>query len=251
MQRLRRRIHVSPATAIATIALVFAMTGGAYAAKHYLITSTKQISPKVLKALKGASGKNGAPGLAGLAGAQGTQGPQGAAGARGEPGGKGEQGEKGAKGDPGTTGFTETLPKGKTEQGVWATSGNGGTGSGAISFVIPLASAPATSYVNANGKELTGTGEQTPAVCTGSAANPTAPEGVLCVYAHPGREGNISTETATNEFFHGGWKWGVSVDNGATTSPDTATPFGAEVFVLSEKLETPFNVEGTWAVTAE
>jgi hypothetical protein len=28
-----------------TIALVFAMSGGAYAANHFLITSTKQISP--------------------------------------------------------------------------------------------------------------------------------------------------------------------------------------------------------------
>jgi hypothetical protein len=40
-QGLRRRI--TPSMLISTLALVFAMTGGAYAAKHYLITSMKQI----------------------------------------------------------------------------------------------------------------------------------------------------------------------------------------------------------------
>ena len=40
-ERVRRR--VSYANVAATLALVFAMTGGAYAAKQYVITSTKQI----------------------------------------------------------------------------------------------------------------------------------------------------------------------------------------------------------------
>ena len=38
---------------IATLALVVATSGGTLAATHYLITSTTQISPKVLKALEG------------------------------------------------------------------------------------------------------------------------------------------------------------------------------------------------------
>ncbi|MFI4990826.1 MAG: hypothetical protein ACHQHO_07930 [Solirubrobacterales bacterium] len=37
------------ANVVATLALVFAMSGGALAAKHYLLSSPKQISPKVLK----------------------------------------------------------------------------------------------------------------------------------------------------------------------------------------------------------
>jgi len=42
---MRKRMRVSPTTMIATLALVLAMTGGAYAASRYVITSTKQISP--------------------------------------------------------------------------------------------------------------------------------------------------------------------------------------------------------------
>ena len=45
------RRHVNYANIVATLALFFAMTGGALAAKHYLINSTKQINPKVLKKL--------------------------------------------------------------------------------------------------------------------------------------------------------------------------------------------------------
>ena len=61
------------ANVAATLALVFAMSGGALAASHYLITSTSQISPKVLKELK----------KAGASGATGPRAPQGPAGATG------------------------------------------------------------------------------------------------------------------------------------------------------------------------
>ncbi len=70
------------ANVVATLALVFSMSGAAVAANHYLITSTKQISPKVLKSLKGSNGRNGAAGPAGPAG---TNGAAGAPGAPGEP----------------------------------------------------------------------------------------------------------------------------------------------------------------------
>ncbi len=54
--------RMSYANVAATMALVFAMSGGALAAGRYLITSTKQISPKVLKALEGKAGPKGATG---------------------------------------------------------------------------------------------------------------------------------------------------------------------------------------------
>jgi hypothetical protein len=43
------RKHLTYANVTATLALVFAMSGGALAAKHYLVTKTNQISPTVLK----------------------------------------------------------------------------------------------------------------------------------------------------------------------------------------------------------
>jgi hypothetical protein len=46
------RKRLTYANVAATLALVFSMTGGALAAKHYLINSTGQINPKVLKKLK-------------------------------------------------------------------------------------------------------------------------------------------------------------------------------------------------------
>ncbi len=157
---MRRRLHLNPATVIAGLALVFAMTGGAYAAKKYLITSTKQISPSVLKSLQGKAGAAGAPGAAGAQGAQGPAGPAGPGGAKGENGSSGKDGKQGATGPEGKpgkdgksvevipvhTGQTEcagnggaivepeavevcngspwtvggTLPKGDTETGTWA-----------------------------------------------------------------------------------------------------------------------------------
>ncbi len=106
---LRKRIHLSPATVIASLALVFAMTGGAYAAKKYLITSTKQISPSVLKSLQGKAGPAGAPGAAGAQGAAGPAGPQGPGGSGGAKGEAGPEGKAGAAGESVTN---KTLPKG-------------------------------------------------------------------------------------------------------------------------------------------
>jgi len=183
---IRRRLHFSPAMVIAGLALVFAMSGGAYAAKKYLITSTKQISPSVLKALQGKAGAAGAPGAAGAQGPAGPAGPGGAKGETGPAGTKGEKGETGAKGATGatgTTGFTETLPKGKTETGTWNVSGNsssGGFAATAISFPIPLAAASEKGYAfnlkQTENKEFGSSG------CTGSVEHPTAPKGTLCLY---------------------------------------------------------------------
>jgi len=97
MNPLRR--HLSYANVTATLALVFAMSGGALAASHYVINSTKQINPKILKALKGRTGPHGAIGAAGAAGAAGV------AGSRGSSGATGPQGSTGGTGPSGISGY--------------------------------------------------------------------------------------------------------------------------------------------------
>ena len=76
-----RRLNYANVTA--TLALFFAISGGALAAKHYLINSTKQINPKVLKALEGTPGKEGPVGKEGPAGKNGANGGNGTDGANG------------------------------------------------------------------------------------------------------------------------------------------------------------------------
>lgn len=77
------------ARALALIALTAAIGGGtAFAAGHYLITSTKQIKPSVLKSLR----KRGPAGPVGPQGAQGAQGPKGSTGSSGTNGSNGVNG---------------------------------------------------------------------------------------------------------------------------------------------------------------
>jgi hypothetical protein len=161
-----------------TLALLFAMSGGAYAASKYVITSTKQISPKVLNTLKGQNGKTGATGSAGAVGPVGPAGPIGPAGKDGAAGANGSNGTNGANGENvtstalttknthceeggseftvagkhtyacnGSPWVTGTLPVGKHETGQWAisqympkTGGDEFLDTG-LSFPIPLAKA--------------------------------------------------------------------------------------------------------------
>jgi hypothetical protein len=74
------RPKLTYANVLATLALFFALGGSAIAAREYLITSTKQISPKVLKTLRGRTGPVGAVGPKGDTGAPGAQGGVGPAG---------------------------------------------------------------------------------------------------------------------------------------------------------------------------
>jgi hypothetical protein len=80
------RKRLTYANVAATLALVLSMSGGALAASHYLVSSTKQISPKVLKKLKGATGKAGTTGKEGPAGKEGAQGKEGKEGKEGKAG---------------------------------------------------------------------------------------------------------------------------------------------------------------------
>jgi hypothetical protein len=88
---MRRRLNYANVTA--TLALFFAMTGGAFAAKHYVLNSTKQINPKLLSVLKGK------PGPTGPAGANGPQGQEGSKGLTGPKSGSRASGSD-SRGNP-------------------------------------------------------------------------------------------------------------------------------------------------------
>jgi hypothetical protein len=196
-QAIRRRLNATGVLAV--LALVFAMSGGAYAASRYVITSTKQIKPSVLKSLQGRAGAAGAAGIAGAAGPAGPQGPAGSKGETGSVGPQGKEGPPGKNGENGKTGFTKTLPKGETEMGAWSFGGGGVSGGGSegylpvsISFDIPLAGPLAASHVHyilADGNEFVSLGsgrfaEQAPTECPGNVSEPAAEPGNLCVYEH-------------------------------------------------------------------
>ncbi len=98
---IHRALNAVRRNLVAWIALFVAMTGTSAAATHYLITSTKQIKPSVLRTLRGARGARGATGATG---ATGPQGPAGGQGLKGESGHNGERGGPGAEGKEGKEG---------------------------------------------------------------------------------------------------------------------------------------------------
>jgi hypothetical protein len=147
MRFTRPRPHY--ANVAATLALLLAMGGGALAATHYLITSTSQISPRVLSQLRGRrgpggpvgrtgktgrtgrTGKSGAPGKpggprgktgrTGKTGKEGPPGPSGLVGVQGVVGPPGGKGQRGERGEPGP-GALAPLKSGETESGLYGTS---------------------------------------------------------------------------------------------------------------------------------
>ncbi|HWY17712.1 MAG TPA: hypothetical protein VNY27_03255 [Solirubrobacteraceae bacterium] len=249
---------MSPTTVIVTLALVFAMTGGAYAAKKYLITSTGQIKPSVLAQLKGRSGGAGASGATGPAGTQGPQGPAGPGGPGGPEGKAGSPGTSvssgvepkganckeggskftsaggvtyacnGEKGKEGTFGG-QTLPKGQTLRGAWGASSfaeaeapNPGYGAAltAVSFALPVAGEPTAHYIKPGGS--------LPPGCTGSEAEPGAESGNLCVFQ--GAELNIK------------------LVSGVVLAGSPSLTIGFDFQGLSKE-KGAMSLGGTWAVT--
>ncbi len=257
-----------------TVALVFAMSGGAFAAGKFLITSTKQISPKVLKSLQGKAGPAGSQGLAGSAGAPGPKGDAGAAGANGVNGSNGVSaeatsftgnktigsvtcteggllvksasgetlvcnGKKGSQGAPGAPGVIhpeEKLPSGASETGAWGVSGPVVT---IDEYEVVLGS---ISFPIPLGKapkpHVYLVGEGPSAGCSGTAAAPVAEAGNLCIFV--AKEENLGAV--------------VPVEPAAKTLPAGSEKAGSTGAVLGASplgVGTEVSAYGTWAVTAE
>jgi hypothetical protein len=258
------RKRLTYANVAMTLALVFAMSGGAYAAKRYLITSTKQISPKVLKQLQGKAGPAGKDGFAGPAGPAGPAGGAGKEGAAGKEGKVGTNGESvvvkaepkgthckeggenftvaskteyacnGEAGSPWTVG---TLPKGASEKGEWNIIATGEAVGTAISFTVPLEKSLDKAHAHFIG-EGEGEGEAKPATaitnheCEGTYQAPKAASGQLCVFAK-------STSPFNTSF--------VPIASlGASGGADTT---GTQLAFFPSKPAELFLANGSWAVT--
>lgn len=214
------RRHLTWANLAATLALIFAMTGGAFAATggyatgghagvhrgarpakaRYRITALAQISPKVLKQLRGPAGASGEAGAIG---------PQGAIGPAGPDGKNGENGAAGAEGLPGKSvvsrpfSGTEEPPSepckalGGSEfevNGVQTFACNGKIGKDGKSVVVGSATSGAGGECEQGGAtvEVEGEASTKHAVCNGKNGEPWTPNNVL-----PSK----ATET-------GGWAFG-------------------------------------------
>lgn len=251
----------SYANVVVTLALVFAMSGGAYAAGKYVVVSTKQISPKVLKQLSGKVGPTGKTGPGGPAGSPGPGGPTGSTGPTGPAGAKGEAGVEGKAGTNGESASVKKLdetvsqcnklggsefkvgggppsyacngasaykplPAGKTETGVWGISTHkAGPVRQAFSFPIPLSAPISEDQIEViKPKEE---GKEHAEECPGTLENPEAKAGYLCLYSEL-----LETE---------------SVGDAATRSSGVIL-----VFFINSEVTTGFgtSAEGTWAVTA-
>ncbi len=223
------RIHEKLGTVgfvLAVVALIAALAGTAFAAAGLNGKQKKEVK-SIAKQFAGKPGAAGAQGPKGDTGAQGPKGDTGAKGETGAPGAPGEPGEPGEEGSPWTAGGV--LPSGETETGVWAAGPKSKTVIVPLSFNIPLEEAPANIYyVNTAGEEIFGFHEFRPAeFCLGSAEEPTAPSGAVCVYAAAENvEGSEGFQALSVRSFV----------TGATFN-----------FAMSENHEGV----GTWAVTAE
>ncbi len=195
---------------ISVIALVFAMFGGAYAATE---SGSKGASASA-KAKKGPRGPKGPKGDTGPQGPAGPQGPQGPKGDTGDPGASGTNGTSvtntavnvgdatrcnklggaefkvgsgaasfacnGKAGKDGETGFTETLPSEKTETGSWSFTRSA---EGESSFMLPISfPIPLEEELSEEDTKFLAAGEGETADCPGTAAEPKAAAGKLCVY---------------------------------------------------------------------
>ena len=148
--------------------------------------------------------------------------------AQGQPGVPGAQGGQGVQGIPGP--FPATLPAGQMLTGTYeidGTNSSGGTSTsiagGAISFQFRLAAAPTPHFVAVSATP--------PSECPGTAVNPTALSGNLCVFEA------VSKGKGSMEFFN------------SSTGENGASVFGAGLVMFSTGVQKSCFSDGTWAVT--
>lgn len=266
----RRRRHVVP-WAIAVVALVLSMLGGAYAAnggdggqatasakkkgkknrgrnltpqqirriiRREVRRGIAQIPPPLpgLPGPAGPKGDDGDDGSDGDDGATGPTGPPGATGATGPAGATGPTGPKGDTGDPWTP--ESELPSEATLTGTWSIDTNTPAGTfikPAISFPIKLAAPLPEAQVHV-APEATN--------CPGTVEDPAAEPGHLCVYTEVKNNAVFASEAlaAFSDILPTGSSASLEGEEGAGTT-------GA--YLILGATNAPNFARGTWAVTAE
>jgi len=195
-----RRPRLSYANVTATLALVLATSGAGYAAAVHLPRNSVG-SPQVKKdSLKGVDIKEGSlttvPDAATLGGQSPVQ-----------------------------LRYTAPVPSGVTLQGSWGydtTSAGPGDYRAFFSYGAEFGAALSPEFA----------GTTTTTHCTGSADNPTALRGFVCLYLFPGASGGVSSF-------------------GALDVPFANTRFGSGVnLVVSSAVGADLFANGTWAATA-
>jgi hypothetical protein len=278
LERLRNQIGTA-GLIVAIVALVAALGGGAYAATGGSSDGKATASAKAKQGKPGKPGKTGPAGPAGPAGAAGPAGPKGDTGAPGANGSNGANGVgvtgvpvvagqegcpaggvkytsasganticNGKAGPTGPSGFGETLPAEKTATGVWSFGETLEMPSlivyQPISFPIKLPEALDEDHVHVikqNGEELSfPTNNANPTECEGTATDPTATPGNLCVY--------ISADSE-RENIGLGPSGGINPIKDPTTENEPGAAETGALLVFSAIKESAY-VGGTWAVTA-
>ncbi len=206
----------SPALAVATLALVLALGGGAYAAvgggSETIVACFHHKGGGLYIAHRCARGdKHGlrwnVTGQPGPKGAQGGQGAQGAQGVQGNP-----------------AAYPTVLPSGHTETGAFAVrftaAAASDSGDAEVSFPLPLSIAP-TPADNLDD----------PSACPGTVTAPTATAGNFCFYL--GQIHNVSTIHTADP----------------SGNPDVMGTIGG-LLTISSTAAGDTIYRGTWAVTA-
>lgn len=217
LAKLKRRLGANgPGITIAVLAMLVALTGGAFAAGGALTGKQKKEVEKIAKKSAGKPGAQGAQGAQGSTGATGAKGDKGDAGGAGSPGSEGNpgksvkvtsiasggieceenggalvkeegavsgievcNGKEGKDGSPWSVGGT--LPPGEVETGTWAFTGTPADTSGvpvSISFPIPLSARLQEENVHFQEEDE----ETFVNACGSSSSTPTPDPGTLCVY---------------------------------------------------------------------
>ncbi len=233
--RLRQRLNYS--NVMSTVAVFFALSGGAaYAASHYLITSTKQIKPSVLASLKGKAGPAGPAGAAGV-GSAGPAGPQGPQGSPGTNGTNGSNGTNGKEGPPGPTEF-KVLPPGQSEHGVLGVLTSASEPEAylyaPISLPIPLPEAIKEANIH-----IIETGNGGKECEDGTIEDPKAAPGNLCIYLSLRTGAVIGTESPEQRLENPESGFGINRSGGLLVVHRNTTEEGVT------------EVKGLWVVAAK